>query len=133
MGSPGDLKDWLSVLSTALAIGAIVYSWLTRSGKEAGEKVAELEGKCDADGKERDRKLDAAIKERDRKIDLVEDRIARVEGELKGVPDRESVHKMQLEMERMRGTIEVLNERLVPLAAISGRLQEFLLEQSKRA
>ncbi|HUN10650.1 MAG TPA: hypothetical protein PLE50_00045 [Rhabdaerophilum sp.] len=122
MGSPGELKDWLSVLSTALAIGAIVYSWLTRTGKEAGEKVVKLEGK-----------LDAAVAERDRKIDLVEDRIARVEGELKGVPDRESVHKMQLEMERMRGTIEVLNERLVPLAAISGRLQEFLLEQSKRA
>lgn len=122
MGSPGDLKDWLSVFSTALAIGAIVYTWLTRSGKEASEKVSRLEVK-----------LEAAIAERDRKIDLVEDRIARVEGELKGVPDRESVHKMQLEMERMRGTIEVLNERLVPLAAISGRLQEFLLEQSNRA
>ena len=120
MGSPGDLKDWLSVLATALAIGSIVYSWLTRSGKEASEKVVKLETK-----------LETAIADRDRKIDLVEDRIARVEGELKGVPDRESVHRMQLEMERMRGTIEVLNERLVPVAAISVRLQEFLLEQSK--
>lgn len=120
MGSPGELKDWLSVFSTALAIGAIVYTWLTRSGKEAGEKVTKLETK-----------LEAAIADRDRKIDDVEDRISRVEGELKGVPDRESVHRMQLEMERMRGTIEVLNERLIPLAAISGRLQEFLLEQAK--
>lgn len=121
MGSPGELKDWLSVFSTALAIGAIVYTWLTRSGKEAGEKVNKLETK-----------LESAIAERDRKIDDVEDRIARVEGELKGVPDRESVHRMQLEIERMRGTIEVLNERLIPLASISGRLQDFLLEQAKR-
>lgn len=121
MGGPGEIKDWLSVASTALAIGAIVYAWLTRSGKEAGEKVGVLE-----------EKLSNAVAERDRKIDVCEDRISRIEGELKGVPDRESVHKMQLEMERMRGTIEVLNERLVPLAAISGRLQEFLLEQSKR-
>lgn len=122
MVGPGEIKDWLGIISTALAIGAIIYAWLTRSGKEAGERVGAL-----------DTRLAEAIKERDRKIDVVEDRIARVEGELKGVPDRESVHKMQIEMERMRGTIEVLNERLVPLAAISGRLQEFLLEQSNRA
>lgn len=121
MAGPGEVKDWLGVANTVLVLGAIVYAWLTRSGKEAVEKVVAL-----------DERLAEAIRERDRKIDLVEDRIARVEGELKGVPDRESVHRMQIEMERMRGTIEVLNERLVPLAAISGRLQEFLLEQSRR-
>lgn len=120
MASPGELKDWLSVFSTALAIGAIVYTWLTRSGKEAGEKVTKLETK-----------LDNAIADRDRKIDAAEDRISRIEGELKGVPDRDSVHKMQLEMVAMRGSVDVLNERLIPLAAISGRLQEFLLEQAK--
>lgn len=116
-----DVKDWLVVANTGLALGAVIYAFLTRQGKEAGEKAAKLEAK-----------LETAIKERNEKIDDLEDRIARVEGELKGVPDRESVHKMQLELERMRGTIDVLNERLVPLAAISGRLQEFLLEQTKR-
>lgn len=131
MGSPGELKDWLSVLSTALAIGAIVYSWLTRSGKEAGQKVADLQKEFREDGIAIRAEIKAAVADRDRKIDDVEDRIARVEGELKGVPDRESVHRMQLEIERMRGTIEVLNERLIPLASISGRLQDFLLEQAK--
>lgn len=104
-----ELKDWLSVIATAVSLAALLYTFVTRSGKEANEKVATLS----------------------EKVEAVEDRIARVEGELSGVPDRESVHKMQLELERMRGTIDVLNERLVPLAAISGRLQEFLLEQAK--
>lgn len=121
MSGPGEIKDWLVLANTVIGFGAIFYAWLTRTGKEAVEKVGAL-----------DDRLTKAIKELNQKIDAVEDRIARVEGELKGVPDRESVHKMQIEMERMRGTIEVLNERLVPLAAISGRLQEFLLEQSKR-
>jgi hypothetical protein len=121
MNGPGELKDWLSVLSSFLAVGAIFYAWLTRSGKEASEKAVKLEAR-----------LDVAITERDRKIDALEDRISRVEGELKGVPDRESVHKMQLEMVAMRGSVDVLNERLVPLAAISVRLQEFLLQESKR-
>jgi hypothetical protein len=117
---PETAIQWLAAINGLISVGTFLFVWLTRSGKEANEKVAAL-----------DARLSAAIKDRDGKIDAVEDRIARVEGELSGVPDRESVHKMQLELERMRGTIDVLNERLVPLAAISGRLQEFLLEQAK--
>lgn len=106
---PENALQWITAINGLISVGTFLFVWLTRSGKEANEKVAALATKVDA----------------------VEDRIARVEGELSGVPDRESVHKMQLELERMRGTIDVLNERLVPLAAISGRLQEFLLEQAK--
>jgi hypothetical protein len=120
MSGPGEIRDWLSVAAMLLSIGAVVYTWLTRDAREAGAAVAKL-----------DSKVNEAIKERDRKIDLAEDRISRIEGELKGVPDRDSVHKMQLEMVAMRGSVDVLNERLIPLAAISGRLQEFLLEQAK--
>ena len=114
------LQSYLALASLLISVGGTIYAWLTRSGREAVERVSTLEGR-----------IDLAVKERDRKIDALEDRVSRIEGELKGVPDRESVHRMQLEMERMRGTIEVLNERLIPLAAISGRLQEFLLEQAK--
>lgn len=120
MGSPGELKDWLSVFSTALAIGAIVYSWLTRSGKEAGEKVNKLETR-----------LDNAVADRDRRIDEVEDRISRVEGEMKGFPSRDQMHLMQLEMERMRGSIDVLSEKLKPVAAMASRMHEAFLEERK--
>lgn len=106
---PENALQWITAINGLISVGTFLFVWLTRSGKEANEKVASLATKVDA----------------------VEDRIARVEGELSGVPDRESVHQMQLELERMRGTIDVLSERLVPLAAISGRLQEFLLDQAK--
>lgn len=117
---PENAIQWLAAINGLISVGTFLFVWLTRSGKEANEKVAALE-----------LKLAAAIKERDTKIDLVEDRISRVEGELKGVPDRDSVHKMQIEMVAMRGSIDVLTERLKPLAAISDRLQQFLIEQSK--
>lgn len=129
--SAGDIKDWLSIATGLISIGTFLYVFLTRGGKEAGEKVSKLETKVDEKVTALEVKLNAAIAERDRKIDNVEDRIARLEGELKGIPDRDSVHKMQLEMVAVRGALDVLNERLVPLAAISGRLQEFLLEQAK--
>lgn len=118
---PAEFKEWLGVIALLISLGGTIYAWLTRSGKEAGEKVSKLE-----------ERLQLAVSERDRKIDAVEDRISRVEGELKGLPDRDTVHHMQIEMTAMRGAMEVLTERLKPLAAISDRLQQFLLEQSKR-
>ncbi|MBN8533854.1 MAG: DUF2730 family protein [Rhizobiales bacterium] len=117
---PENANQWINAINGLIAVGAFLFAWLTRSGKEAKAQVEVV-----------DQRLSAVAKDLGAKIDAVEDRVSRVEGELSGVPDRESVHKMQLELERMRGTIDVLNERLVPLAAISGRLQEFLLEQAK--
>lgn len=117
---PENAIQWIAAINGLISVGTFLFVWLTRSGKEANEKVAAL-----------DVRLTAAIKERDAKIDVVEDRISRVEGELKGVPDRDSVHKMQLELVAVRGSIEVLTERLKPLAAISDRLQQFLIEHPK--
>jgi predicted nucleic acid-binding Zn-ribbon protein len=104
-----ELKDWLSVIATAVSLAALLYTFVTRSGKEANEKVAALS----------------------EKVETVEDRIARVEGELKGVPDRDSVHKMQIEMVAMRGSIDVLAERLKPVLAITNRMQEAMIEERK--
>lgn len=125
---PENAIQWIALINGLISVGTFLFVWLTRSGKEANEKVSALDQKLSIAIKDVNARIDKDVTA---KIDLVEDRIARVEGELSGVPDRESVHKMQLELERMRGTIDVLNERLVPLAAISGRLQEFLLEQAK--
>ncbi|MGL5447455.1 MAG: hypothetical protein ACRDBL_09115 [Rhabdaerophilum sp.] len=117
---PENAIQWISAVNGLITIGTLVFVWLTRSGKEANEKVAAL-----------DVRLTAAIKDRDAKIDLVEDRISRVEGELKGVPDRDSVHKMQIEMVAMRGSIDVLAERLKPVLAITNRMQEAMIEERK--
>lgn len=127
-----DFKDAVSVAAALLSIASLIYTWVTRSGKEAKEDVRQLELKLEASTKLAEERLALAVKDRDGKIDALEDRVSRVEGELKGVPDRESVHKMQLEMVAMRGSIDVMNERLVPLGAISKRLQDFLLEQANK-
>ena len=108
-----EIRDWTAVISLLLTAGTFVYAWLTRSGKEAGERVSALETR------------------HGNKIEVLEDKIARLEGELRVMPDRESVHRMELEMVAMRGSIETLTERLKPLSAISDRLQDFLIQQAK--
>lgn len=66
------------------------------------------------------------------KIDRAEDRIAALENELRHLPDRDSVHRMELSLRDLKGELKAVGEQLKPVAAISERLQEFLLEQAKR-
>lgn len=97
-----DFKDWLSVFSIAVSLGTIVYAWLTRTGREAHDKVEKLE-----------------------------DRVSRLEGEFNHLPDRDSVHRMELSLSELRGELKAMSERLTPVSAIADRLQEFLLEAAK--
>jgi hypothetical protein len=117
---PHDMNGWAGLIAVLIAIGSTVYAWLTRSGKEAGEKVVKLEAQ-----------LRAEFCDHAAKIDRIEDRVSRIEGELRHLPDRATVHRMELSLTEMRGDMKALAERLTPVSAISERLQEFLLEQAK--
>jgi len=66
------------------------------------------------------------------KLDKAEDRIARVEQELGHLPSRETVHRMEISLANLNGEMRALGEQLKPVASISERLQEFLLEQANR-
>lgn len=66
------------------------------------------------------------------KADKIEDRVAALENEFRHLPDRSSVHTIQLSLSELRGEMRAMGEQLKPVAAISERLQEFLLEQAKR-
>ena len=66
------------------------------------------------------------------KLDKAEDRIARVEHELNHLPSRETVHRMEISLTSLDGKIGQLAEQLKPVASISDRLQEFLLNQAER-
>lgn len=126
-----DLRAYLDIATIVVSIGSAAYVFLTKDGRDAQKQVEALEKSTASDISGLGKRIDAAIKERDTKIDEVEDRISRVEGELKGVPDRESVHKMQLEMVAMRGSIDVLSERLKPVAAMATRMHEAMIEERK--
>lgn len=66
------------------------------------------------------------------KVDKVEDRVARVEQELNHLPSRETVHRMEISLANLNGEMRALGEQLKPVASISERLQEFLLDQANR-
>lgn len=128
---PAEIKEWLGVIAIIVSLAGTLYTVLTRPGKEAGDKAQRVGEETAKDIKAVDKRVSDAIAERDRKIDALEDRVSRIEGELRHLPDRATVHRMELSITEMKGDMKAIVERLTPVAAIADRLQEFLLEQAK--
>jgi len=103
------VKDWLGVFNTALALGAIVYAWVSREGREAH----------------------AEVKTQRDKIETLEDRVSKIEGEISHLPDKDTAHRMEIAIARLEGRLEIMDERLKPVAAMATRMQDYLMESGR--
>lgn len=79
-----------------------------------------------------EKKLDERLTKSEHKLIEHDRRIQTLESEMKHLPDRETAHKLELALSQISGRLDTLDERLKPIAATSGRLQEFLLEQAQK-
>ncbi|MDJ1463422.1 MULTISPECIES: DUF2730 family protein [Nitratireductor] len=98
-----DIVPWLSLAALVISIGTSVTTFLTSGAKHNAQTLAQHDK-----------------------------RIQKLENQLEHLPDSGSAHRLELAIERLNGRIETLDERLKPVAAISERMQELLLEQAKR-
>lgn len=105
----------LAVISglVALALSSLNLIAHVRTMMSQGEKKLE----------ERMTKVEAKLIEHDRRVQTIEN-------EMKHLPDRDSQHRMELQLSDMNGKFTALEERLKPIAAVSIRLQEFMLDQA---
>jgi len=84
----GDLKDWASAVATLLAIGSIVYTWVTSRSKNNSEKLEAIEEE---------------LRTHERQID-------NLESEFKHLPDKEGQHRLELAMKEMAGEVNTMIE-----------------------
>ncbi|WP_206782006.1 DUF2730 family protein [Mesorhizobium sp. DCY119] len=97
------LMPWLSAAALIISIVGAVHSYLKSDSKKAEEKLAD----------------------HDR-------RIQSLESDMKHLPDREQSHRMELAIERLSGRVDTLAKSIEPIAAISERWQELILEEAKK-
>lgn len=98
----------------ALAISLITLATLVKNNLTSGEKqLAE-------DQIDHEKKL----------IDL-DRRVQSIESDMKHLPDRETAHRLELNLEKLSSEVAIMNERIKPIAATSDRMMELLLEQGK--
>jgi uncharacterized protein YPO0396 len=93
------------------------------SAKDTKDDVEELRAKLA--GKADGVTVAAAIG----RVDLVEDRVTRVESELKHLPNKDVTHHLDQSIGELQAEVRVLSERIKPIAAVADRLQEALLER----
>ena len=104
------MENLLPWLGPVIAAGALLYTIAANRGKAADARVANGETR----------------------ISALEKQVAELRGDLDHVPDKDVSHRLEMAIARIEGRVDVMAERLQPVAAISERLQEFLLEQARR-
>jgi hypothetical protein len=58
-------------------------------------------------------------------------RLAKIEAMLEAAPKAESVHELRVDVARIEGQLGVIGERLKPVAQVTERLQDWLLENKR--
>jgi hypothetical protein len=66
------------------------------------------------------------------RLDRHEARIASLETDLRHMPDLKSMQRLEVGLTELRGEMRAMAEALKPVAKISDRLQEFLLENAAK-
>jgi len=105
-----EIKSWLAVAASLLALGTAAWNWISSPARAVEAKVG---------------RLTEVVADQDR-------RLAHVEETIEHLPDRESLHSMQVSITELKGEIQVLAERLKPVAAIADRLQEHVLAEARK-
>ncbi|MGO4735966.1 DUF2730 family protein [Bosea sp. 2KB_26] len=76
---------------------------------------------------------DGRLKTQGEKIEALEDRVFRIESEIKHLPDKDTAHRMEMAISRLEGRLETMDERLKPVASMATRMQDFMMDQGARA
>lgn len=61
-------------------------------------------------------------------VDALEERTTKIEAHMQHLPSKDASHRLEIALAKMEGEMSTLAERIKPIAAMSARLQEKLIE-----
>ncbi|OKP69616.1 hypothetical protein BTE77_27895 [Ensifer adhaerens] len=94
-----NLMPWLSFTALAISIGTSITTFFTSGAKSNAAKLAEHD-----------------------------QRLSTLENDMKHMPDKESVHKLQLDLAEMNGHLAVLAKSTEATERTTRRMEEYLLK-----
>lgn len=101
-----DIQAVIQVATFITAIISGIYAWITGRDKATQKELRDLRDD----------------------LQNMERRISRAESEMAHLPDKESVHRVELAVSGMRGDLRTISESWKPVGKTVQRLEEFLLE-----
>lgn len=115
-----NLKDWLSIIMSAIALGTVVFGWFSSGGKKAMTALDAYKAEANA-----------AFAKGGADYATLDRRVQKLEDALPHMPDREDFHKLELAMEKLVGTVNVLAQKVDTNEAVVLRVDEYLRESGK--
>lgn len=127
------LMPWLVAANTIIALATALYAGLTSGAKQTAKDLADHKEEIAKTVEELERAIRIAGEANVSRFNLQEMKIGIMEEAIKHLPDAGQTHRrLELALAQLTGRMENIDQRLKPVAAISDRLQAFLLEQAKR-
>ncbi|SFZ85987.1 hypothetical protein SAMN02983003_3159 [Devosia enhydra] len=112
------LREWVGLGIALLSLSGTVWALLQSPAKKNAEDLAELRKAAGTD-----------FKRLDERQDELERRTAKMEGDWKHLPDKESVHRLELAISDMNGTIKSMAASSEATERTARRVEEFLITQ----
>jgi predicted nucleic acid-binding Zn-ribbon protein len=112
------LKDWGSIIATFIAIGSVVYTWLTAGSKTNSEELKKVREK---NTEELTRVNDA--------LDLVETRLTKIEADMKHLPDEKALMELKIAVTEMKGSFGRMEESISGITRTVHRVEDYLLNK----
>jgi hypothetical protein len=99
-----------SLVGPIIAVGGVVYTWLTSRATQNSTEIKELTTR----------------------LVTAEAQLQALDTALKQVPDKDTVHELDIKVTQLTGTIGVVNEAVQAVQRTAQRIEQFLLDQAKR-
>lgn len=105
-----DLRNIAALGSSFLAIGTAIYAWLTSRSKINAEEIHELRTS----------------------VGSLSAKVQALEQTLKQMPDKDTVHALDMKVTELNGGLGVMAEALKSVERTAHRIESFLLDQAKK-
>ena len=105
-----DLRNYAALGNSLIAFGTVIYVWLTSRSKINAEEIHELRTS----------------------VGSLSTKVQALEHTLKQMPDKDTVHHLDMKVSQLNGSIGVLGESLKAVERTAQRIETFLLEQAKK-
>jgi chromosome segregation ATPase len=119
---------YLNLVLSGLALLGHAKGYFSSGEKKLAEDVVALTTKLTEFVAALNREMEA----NEKKLIEHDRRIQALESEMKYLPDRESQHRLELQLATLNARFATLEEKLKPIAATGERLHELLMEQAKK-
>lgn len=107
---------WLALVASGISNALTVWNFFQSPSRKNADAI---KGVADSLGKLIDRI--------DERLGATERAVGTLQVQFQHVPDLASLHRLEMNLEKVSGAIDTLNAKLVPVENLSKRLQEFMI------